>query len=190
MNDIDIKQIIRKQLEVIGENPDRPGLIETPARVVKSWKQLFAGYKQNPKSVFKVFEDKEQYNGLVYLRDIEFFSTCEHHLLPFYGRALVAYIPNGPVIGASKMARLLDIYARRLQLQERIGEQVTKALMKYLKPIGAACITEAKHLCIACRGVEKQNSVMGYNSLKGVFLEHSQSGIAARAELMSLINNK
>lgn len=177
--------IIVDLLNAIGEDPTREGLLETPRRVVKSWEELFAGYKQDPAAIFKDF-DGDGIGGLVYLKNIEFYSTCEHHLLPFHGQAMIAYIPNGRVIGVSKLARLLDIFARRLQVQERIGEQVTNALMKYLKPIGAACLIEAKHLCIACRGVKKQHSVMGYNSLKGVFLEQSDRGVAARAELMTL----
>ena len=120
------------------------------------------------------------------MRDIEFYSTCEHHFLPFSGQAFIAYIPNGPVIGTSKLARLLDIYSRRLQMQERIAEQVTNDLMKHLKPLGAACLIEAKHFCIACRGVKKQHSIMGYSSLKGVFRNDEM----ARGELMALWEKK
>lgn len=175
------EELIKEILIEIGDDPTRGGLIETPSRVIKSWSEIFAGYKQDPESVFKSF-DEDQIGGMIYLRDIEFYSTCEHHMQPFYGTALIAYIPNGPVIGVSKLARLLDIFSRRLQIQERIGEQVTNALMKYLNPLGAACLLEAKHLCISCRGVKKQHSIMGYNSLKGIFLTES----AARAELMAL----
>lgn len=186
-NEQPAEDAITRIIEMIGDDPNRSGIIETPARVIKSYKELFAGYDQNPKDIFKTFTDKEQqFNGLVYLKDIEFYSMCEHHILPFSGTAFIAYIPNGPVIGASKMARLLDIFARRLQIQERIGEQVTETMMKYLKPIGCACLTEAKHLCMACRGVKKQHSVMGYSSLKGVFIEDSNKGLAARNELMAL----
>lgn len=165
----------------------RDGLKETPTRVAKAWKEILAGYDQDPEDVFKEF-DGEGIGGLIYLKDIEFYSTCEHHLLPFWGTAMIAYIPNGKVIGVSKLARLLDIFARRLQIQERIGEQVTTALMNHLHPIGAACLLEAKHFCISSRGVRKQHSVMGYSSMKGVFLEHSNAGVAARAELMSIWN--
>lgn len=173
-------------LETIGEDPKREGLIETPSRVLKSYKELFCGYKQNPKDVFKTFDGK-QIGGLVYLKGIEFASCCEHHMLPFLGSCSIGYIPNGRVIGASKMARLLDIYSHRLQLQERIGEQITTALMKYLKPLGAACVIEGKHLCISCRGVKKQDSILGYSSFKGVFLENSLDGVAARNEFLQLI---
>lgn len=179
---MDSEDIIREMIKNIGEDPNRQGLKSTPKRVVKSWKELFAGYDQHPKDLFKTF-DGEQVGGLVYLKDIEFFSTCEHHLLPFYGSATIAYIPNGAYVGTSKLARLLDLYAKRLQIQERIGEQVSGALMTYLNPVGAACIIEAKHLCMACRGVQKQNSIMGYSSVKGVFKEDP----TARQELMQLI---
>jgi GTP cyclohydrolase I len=184
-----VEDNIVRMIQYIGDDPLRSGMLETPARVVKSWKEIFAGYDQSPKDVFKTFDDEREdfkFGGLVYLKNIEFYSTCEHHWLPFLGTAFIAYIPNGPVIGTSKMARLLDIYARRFQMQERIGEQVTKDLMEHLNPIGAACLIEAKHLCIACRGVKKQHSEMGYSSLKGVFLEQTNAGIAARNELMAL----
>ncbi len=183
------EDLVKEMLKRIGEDPSREGILETPSRVVKSWGELFSGYKQDPADVFKHF-DGGGAGGLVYLRDIEFYSTCEHHLLPFWGSAFIAYIPNGKVIGISKLARLLDIFSRRLQIQERIGEQVTNSLMEHLQPIGAACLTEAKHLCIACRGVGKQHSVMGYSSLKGVFLQKDYEGMAARAELMSLWSSK
>lgn len=182
-NEQPAEDAVIRLIQLTGDNPNRKGVIETPKRVVNSFKELFVGYYENPEDVFKTFEDEEeQFGGLVYLKDIEFYSMCEHHMLPFYGSAFIAYIPNGPVIGASKMARLLDIFSRRLQMQERIGEQVTNALMKYLNPKGAACLTEAKHLCIACRGVKKQQSVMGYSSLKGAFL----NDLIAKNELMML----
>lgn len=183
------EELVREILIQVGDDPRREGLLETPSRVVKSWKELFAGYTQDPSSVFKHF-DGDGAGGLVYLKNIEFYSTCEHHMLPFYGEAMIAYIPSGRVIGVSKLARLLDIYARRLQIQERMAEQVTKALMDNLEPQGAACLIEAKHLCIACRGVKKQHSIMGYNSLRGVFLQDSYEGIAARNELMAVYGRK
>jgi GTP cyclohydrolase IA len=178
-----IKRDLLDMLEYIGEDITRDGLKETPDRIMRSWEELFAGYKQDPESVFKVFENDAQIEGMVYLTNIEFFSTCEHHFLPFSGEAHIAYIPDGPIIGASKLARLLDVYARRLQVQERIGEQVTSALMEHLKPKGAACIIEARHLCMACRGVKKQHSILGYSSMKGSFLTDARS----RLEFISLI---
>lgn len=181
------EEMLRSIIKNIGDNPDREGIIETPKRVVKSWEEIYSGYKQDVKDIFKSFEDEEyKYEGMVYLKQIEFYSTCEHHMLPFSGSAMVAYLPNGPVIGASKMARLVDMYARRLQMQERIAEQVVNALMHYLRPHGAACLIEAKHLCMACRGVKKQNSIMGYHALKGGFLTNPSS----KQELMTVWGRK
>jgi GTP cyclohydrolase I len=187
MTETEKEHIIYRLLQAIGENPDRPGLLETPNRVVRSWDELYIGYKQDPIDVFKTFEE-DGYNELVWMKNIEFFSMCEHHMLPFFGKAHVAYIANDKqVIGASKLARLVDIFARRLTTQERIARQVTESLMQYLKPVGAACIVEAVHLCMRCRGVGKQNSVMGTSCLRGVFLEDSDAGRAARAELIGLL---
>jgi GTP cyclohydrolase I len=162
-------QIIKAQLAFIGEDPEREGLKETPARVLKSWKELYAGYNQNPADFLTVFE-KGTYNQIVLLQDIDLYSMCEHHCLPFFGKAHVAYLPGEHVIGISKLARLVDVYARRLQIQERLGEQVTEALMTHLKCQGAACFIEASHMCMRMRGCNKQNSIMKTSSLKGVFL--------------------
>jgi GTP cyclohydrolase I len=177
----DSKHTVQRILEQIGEDPSREGLRETPERVVRSWKELFAGYSQDPVALFKTFEEGAC-DEMVLLKDIEFYSTCEHHMLPFYGKAHVAFIPDGRVIGVSKLARLLDVFARRLQIQERIGTQVTDILMEHLKPKGAACILEAQHFCMTSRGVQKQNSVMVTSSLRGAFIKDS----SARAELMGL----
>ena len=152
-------------LNLIGEDPDREGLKETPERFLKSFKFLCGGYKIDPLSVIKTFSS-ETYNEMILLKNIEMYSLCEHHLLPFFGQAHIAYIPNGKVIGVSKLARLLDIFSRRLQIQERIGEQVTTSLMDGLDAVGAACVIEANHLCMRMRGVEKQNSIMITSSLK------------------------
>lgn len=176
------EQLISTLLKALGEDPNRDGLLETPSRVVKSWEELFSGYKSNPAEVFKTFE-ADGYDELVLLKDCEFFSTCEHHMLPFYGRAHIAYIPNKKVIGLSKLARLLEIYSRRLQIQERIGLQVVSALMRNLKCRGAACIIEAEHFCMRARGVEKQNSLVVTSSLAGAFKKNPLT----RAELMGLI---
>lgn len=161
---------IKDLLRYIGEDPEREGLKDTPARVLKSWKELTSGYEQNPKDFLTVFE-KGTYDQIVLLQDIEMYSTCEHHMLTFFGKAHIAYLPGEHVIGISKLARLLDCFARRLQIQERIGEQITEALMTHLKCRGAACFIEAKHLCMCARGCNKQNSIMKTSSLKGVFLE-------------------
>ncbi len=180
------QDLVRKLLEIIGEDPKREGLLDTPKRVVNSWNEIFGGYKIKPESILTTF-DSGGYTELVLLKDIEFYSTCEHHLLSFSGKAHVGYIANQKIIGISKLARLLDIFARRLQIQERIGQQVTECLDKFLEPLGSACIIEAQHLCMRCRGVEKQNSTMITSSLTGRFLEDSDMGRAARAELLSLI---
>lgn len=164
---------IRNILRFIGEDPEREGLIDTPTRVADSYSQLFGGYGQDPSAVVKAFEDGAC-DEMVVLRDIEFYSMCEHHMLPFFGRAHIGYLPDKRVIGVSKLARLLEIYSRRLQIQERIGQQVTTALMEHLKPRGAGCILTAQHLCMTCRGVGKQNSVMVTSSLKGVFLQEAK----------------
>lgn len=176
-----VQDNVRRIFEYIGEDPNREGLKETPDRVIRSYDELFSGYGVEPESVFKVFEEK--YDELVLLRDIEMYSMCEHHMLPFSGRAHIAYIAEGRVIGVSKLARLLEVFSRRLQVQERIGVQVVEALMKHLNPKGAACIIEARHLCMSCRGVGKQNSVMVTSALRGCFRQE----VDARNELMTLI---
>lgn len=180
-----IEDNVVRILQYIGEDPVREGLLETPSRVVRSWQELFAGYQMNPQDVFKTFAVK--YDELVLMQDIEMWSMCEHHMLPFFGRAHVAYIADGKVIGASKLARLVEVFARRLQIQEQIGMQVVDALMTHLQPKGAACIIEARHLCMAARGVGKQHSIMKTSAMRGIFLEDSPVGIAARSELMSLL---
>jgi len=173
---------IQDQLQFIGEDINREGLIDTPKRIVKMWGEIYAGYKKNPADLFTTFKT-DGYDQIVLLKNIELYSMCEHHNLPFFGKAHVAYIPGNRVVGISKLARLLDIYARRMQIQERIGEQVTNDLMNYLEPRGAACIIEATHMCMRMRGVGKQESTMVTSSLKGVFL----SDASARSELMQLI---
>lgn len=175
---------VRRLIEFIGDDANREGLVETPKRVLKSYEKLFSGYKQDPMSVMKVFTEGAC-DGIVLLKNIEFYSTCEHHMLPFHGRCHIAYIPNGKVIGVSKLARLMEIFSRRLQIQERIGEQITGALEAGLHPLGAACIIEAQHFCMTSRGVEKQNSIMTTSSLTGIFRQDYN----ARQELMNLIKN-
>ena len=179
------KKLIQGVLKCIGEDPDREGLVETPHRVVKSWQQLYSGYRyktdEDIAGVLKIFDDgacKE----MVILRNIEFQSMCEHHMLPFVGFANLGYIPDGRIVGISKLARLLEVYSRRLQVQERLTEQITAALDKHLRPKGSACVIEAKHQCMSCRGVMKQNSSMITSSLTGAFLEP-----AVRSEFFSLV---
>lgn len=170
----------------IGEDINREGLLDTPKRVVKSWDELYKGYSLDPKSILKTSFASDGYDQIVLLKDIEFFSTCEHHMLPFFGKAHVAYIPRNRVVGLSKLARLVECYSRRLQIQERLTKQVVEALVKELRPVGAACVIEAKHFCMVARGVNKQNSVMTTSEVAGVF----RTRPAARAEFMSLIGQK
>ena len=177
-----IEQNIIRQLQFIGEDPEREGLKETPARIARAYGELFAGYSKNVEDLLTVFA-ADGHDQVVLLKDIEMYSMCEHHMLPFFGKAHVAYIPGEKIVGISKLARLVDMFSRRLQIQERIGDQVTHALMEYLKPVGAACIIEAQHLCMRMRGCNKQNSIMVTSSMKGVFLDKP----AARAELLSLV---
>lgn len=176
------EQNIRRLIEFIGDDPNREGLLETPARVIKSYGEIFGGYKMDPASVFKVFEDGAC-DEMVLVRNIEFFSCCEHHIQPFFGKAHIAYIPDRKVIGVSKLVRLLEVFARRLQIQERICQQVTAALDQHLKPLGSACVLEAKHFCMTCRGVNKQGSEMVTSSLTGAFRDKAE----ARQELLTLI---
>lgn len=179
-----LTQNIRDIIQYIGDNPQREGLIDTPNRVIESYNEIFSGYNDTPFNHMKVFEEPS-YDELVLMKDIEFVSMCEHHMLPFYGKAHIAYIANGAVIGASKLARILEVYSRRLQIQERITQQVTTAL-EHINPKGAACVIEASHMCMMCRGVKKQHSVMVTSSLTGVFRESSSS----RSELFQLIGAK
>jgi len=177
------EKLIQSLLISVGEHPLREGLLDTPKRVVKSWKELYKGYNQKAEDILTVFSS-DGYDQIVLLKNIEMYSMCEHHMLPFIGKAHVAYIPNEKIVGISKLARLVDIYARRLQIQERIGQQVTDDLMRLLKPKGAACIIEAQHLCMLMRGVNKRNSIMVTSSLRGVFLDQEST----REELMQLIH--
>jgi GTP cyclohydrolase I len=180
-------EIIKALIECIGDDPSREGLKRTPDRIYRSWGELYSGYMIGYKEVKEMLTqfDGEQYDEIVLLKGIEFASTCEHHMLPFLGTAHIAYIPDGKVIGISKLARLLEVFSRRLQIQERICQQVTQALMDHVQPKGAACILEAKHLCISCRGVNKQQSVMVTSSMQGCFKED----VRARQELLSLIKD-
>jgi GTP cyclohydrolase I len=165
---------VRNLLHYLGDDPTREGLKETPARVVRSWKELFAGYGRDPATLLKTFEDGAC-DEMVVLRGVEFVSFCEHHLLPFVGQAHVAYLPEGKVVGLSKLARLVEVYARRLQLQERLTQQVREAIDTHLMPRGAACVVEASHLCMACRGVHKQGAVMVTSSLSGPFKDDAST---------------
>ena len=162
---------------------DREGLLDTPKRVVESWSEIFAGYNMDASDLLQATFNAEGYDGIVLLRDIEFTSTCEHHLQPFRGRAHVAYIPVERIVGISKLARILELHARRLQNQERITQGIANDLERELQPLGAAVIIEAAHGCMQCRGVAKQQAVMTTSALRGVFFDRPE----ARSELMQLI---
>lgn len=179
------KKAVTAILQYLGENTDREGLRDTPERMIKSWDRIFGGYLLDPKDIFTTFEEDNviPHDQIILLKDIEFYSTCEHHFLPFVGKAHVAYIPSNKVVGISKLARVVEIFARRLQIQERVGNQVSTALMDYLDAKAAACIIESKHFCMTCRGVEKQNSVMVTSSMRGLFSTNAQ----VRSELLNLI---
>ncbi|HTW94683.1 MAG TPA: GTP cyclohydrolase I FolE [Tepidisphaeraceae bacterium] len=177
-----IEKAVREILIAIGENPDREGLLKTPGRVARAYSELMSGLREDPRQHLKtVF--RERYDEIVLLRDIEFHSLCEHHLLPFTGRAHVAYLPDGKVVGLSKLARLVDGFARRPQVQERLTTQIADALMDELNPVGAACVVEATHTCMTVRGAKKPGSVMVTSALRGIFKESPSS----RTEVLALM---
>lgn len=155
----------------IGEDVDREGLKDTPSRVVKSWRQIYSGYGQNPVEILGTTFDASGYDEMVMLRDIEMYSMCEHHMLPFHGKAHIAYIPSDRVVGLSKLARLVDCFARRLQIQERLTKQIADSITEVLKPKGVMVVIEAQHMCMTMRGVGKQNSVMTTSAIQGAFTE-------------------
>lgn len=169
------EEAVRTLIAWIGDDPTREGLISTPKRVIGTYADFFAGYKEDPADVLnRTFEDVGGYDDIVLLRDINFESHCEHHMAPFYGSAFIAYIPNDSVVGISKIARVVDIYARRLQTQETMTEQIKNAMEKHLKPKGVAVLIKAKHECMTKRGVQKPNVDMVTCSLSGVFREDAE----------------
>lgn len=170
-------------LKLIGEDPTREGLIKTPQRVGKALQFITHGYQLNPVEIIKSAVFTEDHNQMVIVKDIELYSMCEHHMLPFYGKAHVAYIPNGKITGLSKIARVVDAYARRLQVQERLTVQIRDCIQEALNPLGVAVVIEAKHMCMMMRGVEKQNSVMTSSVMLGRFRDNAQT----RNEFLSLI---
>ena len=175
----------RHVLQLLGENPDREGLEKTPMRVAKAMQVLTRGYTQDPQKVLTDALFAEEYNQMVIVKDIDFFSMCEHHILPFYGKAHVAYIPKGYITGLSKIARVVDIFSHRLQVQERLTEQVMQCINDTLKPQGVMVVIEAKHMCMQMRGVEKQNSITTTSAYSGVF-ESSKT----RNEFMDLLRGE
>lgn len=178
------EDICTRLLQYIGENPNRGGLLETPKRFLKAWKHWTSGYQENPAELLKTFEDgAEGCDELILVKDIPIYSHCEHHLAAIFGHAHIGYIPNGKIVGLSKLARLADMYARRLQVQERLTNQIADALDQNLKPQGVAVVVEARHFCMESRGVQKMGSATTTSAMRGVFRKET----AARAEFMSLI---
>jgi GTP cyclohydrolase I len=177
-----LERAVREILLAVGEDPDREGLLKTPNRVARAYGELMAGLQDDPKRHLKTVFN-ERYDEVVLLRDIEFHSLCEHHLLPFTGKAHVAYLPDGKVVGLSKLARLVEGYARRPQVQERLTTQIADALMDELQPLGAACVIEATHTCMTIRGAKKHGAIMVTSALRGIFKENPSS----RAEMLALM---
>jgi GTP cyclohydrolase I len=178
-----MEQSFLQLLQAIGEDPNREGLLRTPTRAARAFEFLTNGYRQSLDDLVNGAIFESEASEIILVKDIELYSLCEHHLLPFVGRAHVAYIPNGKVIGLSKVARLVDVFARRLQIQENLTVQIADALMKTLRPAGVGVVVEAKHLCMMMRGVEKQNSVMKTSCLLGTFKEDART----RSEFLSLL---
>jgi GTP cyclohydrolase I len=177
---------VRKLIAEVGEDPDREGILKTPARVAKSLRFLTSGYQQDVDKVLNGALYSVAYDEMVIVKDIEVFSLCEHHLLPFFGRCHVAYVPNGKVIGLSKIPRIVDVFARRLQVQERLTVQIAETIMEKIKPQGVGVIVEARHLCMIMRGVEKQNSIAVTSHMLGVFRECE----GTRSEFLRLVKER
>jgi GTP cyclohydrolase IA len=181
-----MKDHIRAVLAEIGEDPEREGLTRTPERVEKALRFLTKGYRENPETILNEALFTVSYDEMVIIRDIDVFSLCEHHLLPFFGKAHVAYLPNGKVVGLSKIPRLVDMYARRLQVQERLTVQIAETIETAIKPRGVGVVIEAMHFCMIMRGVEKQNSVAVTSCMRGVFRDQ----LMTREEFLALIRNR
>lgn len=184
MNQKIIEENVKKIIETIGEDPQREGLVKTPERVAKAYAHIFGGYDKDPKAVINdaLFESKS--SEMVVVRDIEFYSMCEHHMLPFFGRVHVAYIPNRKVVGLFKIPRVVDIFARRLQIQEQLTEQIADALMNAINPKGIGVVASARHMCMEMRGVEKMHSSTTTSALRGLYLKDAKT----REEFYSIIN--
>ncbi len=180
----EFEQAVTKVLELLGEDPTREGLLQTPSRVAKALKFLTEGYDQDPKQILNQALFSTSNDEMVLVRDIEFYSMCEHHMLPIIGRAHVAYIPDGKVVGLSKIPRIVNVYARRLQIQEQMTEQIADAILETIKPKGVAVVVHARHMCMEMRGVQKINSTTVSSALRGLF----KSDERTRSEFYNLIN--
>ena len=180
-----LEKSVGEILRLIGEDQTREGLVKTPERVARALRFLTKGYDEDPKTVINGAMFIEEYSEMIVLKDLDFFSLCEHHILPFFGTAHVAYIPKHHIVGISKLARLVEVFARRLQVQERLTTQIANMLMDELDPLGVAVVLRAEHLCMRMRGVEKQNSVVVTSAMLGVFRSHQET----RQEFMTLVNS-
>jgi GTP cyclohydrolase IA len=181
-NLVEYETMVRRQLELMGEDPERDGLLKTPSRVAKAMMWLTRGYDQTAADVIGDALFEENHENMVMVRDIEMYSMCEHHMLPFFGKVHIAYIPNGKIVGLSKLPRVVEVFARRLQVQERLGEQIANALEETLQPKGVGVVIEAVHLCMMMRGVEKQSSRTITSSMRGLFRDDSKT----RSEFLRL----
>ena len=176
------EHLVRELIQFIGDDPDREGVQGTPARVVKSWKEIFGGYAMDPVKVLGTTFEKAGYDQMVICKDIEMFSTCEHHMIPFIGKVHIGYIPGDRVVGLSKLARLVEVFSRRLQIQEKMTQQIADAMESVLRPKGVIVVVTAKHLCMCARGVQKQHSEMVTSAIKGQFVDPD-----VRSEFLALI---
>ena len=183
---VEFENVIRRQLELLGEDPQRDGLLKTPSRVAKALSWLTRGYELDPKEVIGDALFEEAHENMVMVRDIEMYSMCEHHMLPFFGKVHIAYIPNGKIVGLSKLPRVVEVFARRLQVQERLGEQIANALDEVLQPKGVGVVIEAVHLCMMMRGVEKQSARTITSSLRGQFRDDAKT----RSEFLRLAHGR
>lgn len=186
MNYETIEQGIKNLLEEVGEDPNREGLKRTPHRVAKAYEFLTQGYKKNVKAVLNGAIFNEKYDEMVMVKDIDFYSMCEHHLLPFFGKVHIAYIPDGKIVGLSKIPRVVDIFAQRLQVQERMTQEIADTLDQFLTPRGVGVVVEAYHICMMMRGVQKQNSITTTSAMHGIFKEDART----RTEFLNLISLK
>ncbi len=186
MNQAKVEKFITDLLLELGEDPKREGLLRTPKRVAKAYEFLTTGYKQNIKKILNDAIFNEKYDEMVLVKNIDFYSLCEHHMLPFYGKVHVAYIPDGKIVGLSKIPRIVDMFSRRLQVQERMTQQIADIIEEHLQPRGVAVVSEAFHMCMMMRGVEKQNSSATTSAVHGVFKDDART----RSEFLNLIANK